>query len=234
MIITLKLAHICIRNTCKRLRSVAFRVSPSRIRSFASWSIETKWPSWARMSLKDAWPIRLSRPADIRDVTSGPVIDWRWTSLIHAAWTTEQDECTRPDWIPTTVSIFSTTHKNHVVCSVLQGSYVKSTSRHVLVYLMLSLLYSLAYWWKDSWSDGIDGRYLYYITFSIISGLTMPSCSHKCGLATKIFHFSYRAGRCSRNYDSPCMCSTWQLQWFKIAVISLCLSNFKQETRIAL
>jgi len=30
------------------------------------------------------------------------------------------------------------------------------------------------------------------VSHSIISGLTMPSCSHKCGLATnwtKIFHF---------------------------------------------
>ena len=28
------------------------------------------------------------------------------------------------------------------------------------------------------------------VSHSIISGLTMPSCSHKCGLATTIFHFS--------------------------------------------
>ena len=39
------------------------------------------------------------------------------------------------------------------------------------------------------------------VSHSIISGLTMPSCSHKCGLATKIFHF----GRGSRNYESPCI-----------------------------
>jgi len=29
------------------------------------------------------------------------------------------------------------------------------------------------------------------VSHSIFSGLTMPSCSHKCGLTTKIFHFSY-------------------------------------------
>jgi len=28
------------------------------------------------------------------------------------------------------------------------------------------------------------------VSHSNISGLTMASCSYKCGLATKIFHFS--------------------------------------------
>jgi len=28
------------------------------------------------------------------------------------------------------------------------------------------------------------------VSHSIISGLTVPSCNYKCGLATKIFHFS--------------------------------------------
>jgi len=40
------------------------------------------------------------------------------------------------------------------------------------------------------------------VSHSIISGLTMPSCSHKCGLTTKIFHFR----RGSSNYESPCRC----------------------------
>jgi len=28
------------------------------------------------------------------------------------------------------------------------------------------------------------------VSHSIISGLILPRCSHKCSLATKIFHFS--------------------------------------------
>jgi len=38
------------------------------------------------------------------------------------------------------------------------------------------------------------------VSHSITSGLTMPSCSHKCGLAR---YSTFCRG--SRNYESPCI-----------------------------